>query len=176
MSGLSKLTCCEWWLLVVDLWLSPGQLEHYFRLSGVCFGCPGQRDNQNFEHWFQVSCRPQINQRHWRQVPSVPDAFNQLPQNLAWFNGLSLVQVPFSKSLKLPCPCEIQIWSLVRYTSIRCLTHLNIKLRVVIKHNYTCITIAILLSISLITIHIHQLAAVCNFVIHVFTASSISRW
>ena len=38
-------------LLAVDLWLSAGQLEHYFRLSGACYGCPGQMDNQNFKHW-----------------------------------------------------------------------------------------------------------------------------
>ena len=41
------------WLLAVDLWLSAGQLEHYFRLSGACFGCSGQMDNQNFDHYTQ---------------------------------------------------------------------------------------------------------------------------
>ena len=37
-------------LLPVELWLSAGQLEYNFRLSGSCFGCPGRTDNQNFEH------------------------------------------------------------------------------------------------------------------------------
>ena len=43
------------WLLAVDLWLSTGQPQHYFRLSGACFVCPGWMDNQNFECYVQDS-------------------------------------------------------------------------------------------------------------------------
>ena len=35
------------------VWLSAGQLEHYFRLSAACFGCHGQMDNHYFEHWWR---------------------------------------------------------------------------------------------------------------------------
>ena len=33
------------YLLAFDRWLSAGQSDHYFRLSGVCFGCLGRTDN-----------------------------------------------------------------------------------------------------------------------------------
>ena len=50
---MMKMYMLKQWHLAVDFWLSTGQLQHYFRLSVACFGCPMQMDNQNFERWWK---------------------------------------------------------------------------------------------------------------------------
>ena len=55
ITSLANVTALERWVLATDLWLSTGQLHHYFWLSGffflfcfVLFFCPRQTDNCYF--------------------------------------------------------------------------------------------------------------------------------
>ena len=43
-------SCHTGFRILSNIWLSTAQLQHYFKFSGACFGCPSWIDNQNFKH------------------------------------------------------------------------------------------------------------------------------